>query len=136
MAFRYYPRDSLPVAFDIVFCRFPYDEAPDEPGPIQHPTIVRQPLVDEDGNPHVRVIYGTSQDLLIRGHQYFILQTDWKRCGLSKPTRFCIDREARLPWAQEFFDEGSSGTPPVARLSPEAIRDFQIQIAYFQQGGC
>jgi hypothetical protein len=133
LPFRYYPPDSLPVAFDIVWCRYPYDESPDEPGPIQHPTIVRQPLFDEDGNPHVRVIYGTSQEPLIRGAEFFTVATDLRRSGLSKPTRFCIDREARVPWAEEYFDPSISGRPRLARLAPEAIREFQIQVAYFQQ---
>ena len=134
MPFRYYPKDSLPVAFDVVWCHFPYAEAPDEPAPVQHPTIVRQPLFDEDGNPFVRVIYGTSQEPLIRGNEFFTVSTELRRSGLSRPTRFCIDRQADVPWAEEYFEPSSSGRPRVARLSSVAIRDFQIQLAYYQAG--
>lgn len=135
MPFEFYPTETLPKAFDILRCRYPYDETPDEPGPELHPIVVRQPLTDSLGRPWLRVIYGTSQDPQIEAPEYFTISEQLAPCRLGKPTRFCIDREARVPWSKEYFPAMPNEEMPRIGHPPDGIkRQFQEQIAYFQKG--
>lgn len=132
MPFRFFGPDTLPQPFDVVWCRFPYRESPDLPADVSHPALVRQSLIDNEGRPWVRLIYGTSK-VERKGSEYFDVPPDaGRQCGLRKPTRFNLDRELRLPWAEEFF-ETASGLPPRTRALPDAtVKDFQIHAAHYQ----
>lgn len=127
MSFRYFAPESLPNAYDIVFCYFPYEERPGEPGPIDHPCLVIDAVLDDHGRPHVRLICGTSnQDR--RGREYFDIPLEQGRhAGLSKDTKLNFEKFARIPWAVEYFR-----TPRSAPLPPDTVADFQREAAYYQ----
>ena len=98
-----------------------------------HPAIVRETLLDSQDRPWVVAIYGTSNRERT-GPEYFDLSfSAGAHCGLGKPTRFNLKRQARLPWAEEYF-EGVRGLPAIPRaLQSEAVRELQIQIAHFER---
>jgi len=132
----FHPPSILPAPFDTVWCRFPYVEAPQVPGK-GRPGLIRQAFLDQDGNPWVRVIYGTSVDPYRRGHENFAVVelVEMNMCGLKCATRFCLNREAELPYACEFF-EALSGqpTPIIGHLAHYKQKILQIQASYMQAG--
>ena len=85
------------------------------------------------GRPWVKVIYGTSQEPAVQKPNYFTIWEDLWRYGLEQPTRFNLDREARVPWAREYFEAPENGTPRVWPLSVIITREIQIQAAYWEQ---
>lgn len=135
MGYNFYPFATLPEPFDTVWCLYPYNEKPNEPGPEGHPGLIRQAFADQDGNPWVRVVYGTSVDPFRDGNQYFAIGkvSEIDICGLKCATRFCLERHAELPWSKEFFVtlQGFQ-TPIIGRLSDYGQRLLQMQISYFQ----
>lgn len=138
--FKFYPLSTSPAPYDLVWCRFPYNEAPDHPAPEHHPGLIRQNFADQDGNPWVRVVYGTSVDPFREGLEYFAVANlpQMDMCGLKCATRFCLARHAELPWGPDFFDahEGRD-TPVIGHLSQHLQRLLQVQVSYWQnaQGG-
>lgn len=106
------------------------------PGPGPHPGLVRQAFADNDGNPWVTVVYGTSVDPNRRGNQYFTVSkvSEMGACNLRVATRFCFDRCMELPWAAEYFSPlPSTPTPIIGRLSPYAIQILQVQMSFYQR---
>ncbi len=116
-----------------MWCRFPYDEEPNFPAPDDHPALVRQVARDQDGNPWVTVVYGTSQPL---GHgidRYEIPPAELASLGLNRTTTLCLWRERTIPYASEFFALLPGRTTPTRRAMSEALkRDFQIHAGYYQ----
>ena len=136
MSYRFYPLSTAPASCDIVWCRFPYMENPDQPGPEPHPGLIRQAFADQDGKPWVEVVYGTSVDPNRTGNKYFTVSkvSELDAAGLKFATRFCLGRSMQLPWSEEYFEcLGRRTTPILGRLSPYAIHILQIQIAYYQR---
>lgn len=117
MAYSFFDAGSLPAAYDVVFCNFPYDEILGEPGPGDHPCLIIDALInDDDGNPYVRLICGTSRPAK-SGERYFeVPLAEGSQAGLSSDTRFNLRKVARLPWASEFFRNHS---PPRTLSLPE-----------------
>lgn len=134
--FSFYPLSTVPAPYDIVWCRFPYNEKPDFPAPEHHPGLIRQSFADQDGNPWVRVVYGTSVDPFKAGNEYFTVANlpQMDMCGLKCATRFCLARHAELPWGPDFFDihEGRS-SPIIGHLSERLQYILQVQVSYWQQ---
>jgi hypothetical protein len=131
LAYDYFPADSLPEANDVVFCNFPYDESLGEPGPGDHPCLVYDAILDDDGNPWVRVMCGTSQPPR-RYEAYFeVPHAEGSQAGLTSDTRFNFRKIARLPWAKEFF---KNDDPPVACPLPEkSKRNFLFEARDYEQ---
>jgi hypothetical protein len=101
-----------PQPGDIVWCRFPQRSVPG-PGPKPRPALVLAVGDDENGNPVVRVAYGTSQktDQLYAG-EFAILPnlTDaFEASGLSYPTKFDLNATFELDYNDIWF-----GVPPHA----------------------
>jgi len=132
----YYPLSTAPAPYDIVWCRFPFVENPDFPAPESHPGLVRQAFADQEGNPWVEIVYGTSVDPNRSGNQYFTVSkvSEMDACNLKYATRFCFDRSVQLPWSTEYFEplKGAS-TPILGHLTDYGIRLLQTQIGYYQQ---
>ena len=136
MPHNFYPLSTAPAPYDIVWCRFPYVEEPELPGPENHPGLIRQAFADQQGNPWVRVVYGTSVDPNRRGNQYFTISkvSELDACGLLRATRFCFDRCMELPWAAEYFEPPRSmPTPIIGCLTQYAIQILQVQMSYYQR---
>lgn len=106
------------------------------PGPEPHPGLIRQAFADQDGNPWVEVVYGTSRDPNRNGNQYFTVSkvSELDQCNLKYATRFCFDRCMQLPWAAEYFEPlPGSRTPIIGHLSRYGIELLQVQMAYYQR---
>lgn len=126
----FFPFSTLPAPTSIVWCRFPYVEEVDKPGPKSRPAIVKRASADQDNNPWVHVAYGTTKRLFLRGMEHFTVSNmvDMDACGLYCATRFRLDRVALLPWASEFFGDAPGRTSPVmGKLS-----DHQVQLLRYQ----
>jgi len=137
LSYSFYPFSTSPAPFDTVWCRFPYVEAPTKPGPKCHPGMIRQAFADQDGNPWVRVVYGTSVDPNRHGNEFFVVSkmSEMNMCGLKCATRFCLDRDVTIPWSTDFFEIlPGRNTPIIGHLSQYGQRLLQMQIAYYQQG--
>ncbi len=138
MPFAYYPLSTAPAPYDIVWCRFPYEEAPDKPGPEPHPGLIRQAFADQNGNPWVEVVFGTSKDPLRSGNEYFTISkvSEMNACNLKYATRFCFRKCMQLPWSEEYFEAlRGQPTPIIGRLTDYGIKLLQVQMAYFQAYG-
>lgn len=108
---------TAPSQLDIVYGKFPYDVKPSSPGPVPHPCLVLDVLVDEATNePWVLVAFGTSKKVAeLRPGQFAVLPRDGRAfevSGLKLPTKFSLERDklARLPYNDEWFS-----TPPERR---------------------
>ncbi|MBY0306722.1 MAG: hypothetical protein K2W86_16410 [Sphingomonas sp.] len=100
------------------------------------PALVRQSFADQDGNPWVEVVYGTSKDPFDKGYQNFAITSmvEMNLAGLLRATRFRLDRAVQLPWASEYFvPRLPFPTPVIGRLSDHMIKLLQMQIAYYQR---
>lgn len=131
----YYPLSTAPAPYDTVWCRFPFVEAPDQPSPKARPALVKQAFADQDGQPWVTVVYGTSVKPFKRGHENFTVAklVDMDMCGLKCATRFCMDREVTIPYSEEFFEAApGQPTPVLGHLSQYQQRVLQIQMGYLQ----
>ncbi len=121
---------------DIVWCRFPYVEDPGVPDPDPHPGLIRQAFADQDGNPWVEVVYGTSVDPNRTGTQFFTVSkvSEMDACNLRYATRFCFDRCLALPWAEEYFQPLRGAlTPIIGHLSAYGVQILQVQMSYHQR---
>jgi hypothetical protein len=136
LRYNYHQFSTLPAPFDIVWCRFPYNENPSEPSDDFHPGLIRQAFADQDGNPWVTVVYGTSVNPFKQGNQYFSVSkvSEMDNCGLKCATRFCLERDAQLPWSQEYFEIlPGQPTPIIGNLSEYGQRLLQMQYPYHQR---
>lgn len=132
---RFFPLSTAPAPYEIVWCRFPYVEDPGIPGPVPHPGLVRVAFADNDGNPWVQVVYGTSSSPFKPGLEYFTVSkmSEMDQCGLYRATRFCFDRCMELPWGPDYFTPlPRTGTIVLGRLSDYAIKLLQVQMSYRQ----
>ncbi len=130
MAFRFYPFSTAPAPCSIAWCRFPYVEEQDKPGPKPHPCIVKRVSGDQHGNPWLHVAYGTSKDVFRRGIEHFTVSNmaEMDLCGLWMATRFRLDRVALVPWAEEFFiNPPGRSSPVMGRLSDHAVSLLRYQ---------
>lgn len=136
MSWNYLPLATLPAPYDIVWCRFPRVEELGNPGPYPRPGLVRNAGYDEDGNPEVQIVYGTTKlKFDSRPHDFFVTkQSEMDACGLYRATRFDLDRLHWLPWSSEWFDTlPNYASPVVGRLTVDAIKILQITVALKQQ---
>lgn len=133
----FFPFSTLPAPCSIVWCRFPYVEEQDRPGPKHRPAIVRRASADQDGNPWVQIAYGTSKNVIREADlDNFTVSNvmEMDACGLFCATRFRLDRVAEVPWAEEFFGNAPGRTSPVmGRLSDHAISLLRYQASLRQK---
>lgn len=125
----YFPLVTLPRALDIVWCRFPLNEAMSKPGPKSRPALVRSVFLNRAHTwARVEVTYGTSNtkndtrllDLIIQN------ATDLAEMGLPQATRFDLDRTVILPWSAEFFEPRAGyETPIIGHLNHSAVAQLE-----------
>lgn len=91
--------------------------------------------MDDTGGGEVEVVYGTRvikpRERRLDLHVTNVAEMDW--AGLFHPTRFDLDKQIWLPWAEEFFvvPKGKV-TPVLGSLSSYMVRKLQEQYAYKQ----
>jgi hypothetical protein len=111
-------------------------EEPDIPGPYPRPGLVRQSFIDQDGNPHVDLAFGTSVDPLRAAPADFTVSkvSEMDACGLYYATRFRLDRTLTLPYTDEFFEiRHDCNSPVIGHLTEYGIKLLQMQMSYYQQ---
>lgn len=103
---------SLIKPGDILLSYFPYDEAPDDPGPKYHPVLVL--AANRRVNPwQLFVAYGTSSDLQLKFAWQFIIpplgdQSSAKRANRTRPTKFDLKRTVLLNYNEAWFARPSN----------------------------
>jgi hypothetical protein len=128
----FFPFSTLPAPCSIVWCRFPYVEDVDKPGPKSRPAIIKRAFADQDGQPWVQLAYGTTKEVFRSSLDDFTVANlaEMDACGLFCATRFRLDRVATVPWADEFFkDAPSRDTPVMGRLSDHGVNLLRYQAA-------
>ncbi len=120
--FTYYPVNTVPTPGTIVWCRWPFEDDPDEFK--ERPALVRAVLLSKDHTKAmVEVVYGTSK--LKQDERFFDLiimnLTEMLEAGLPKATRFDLDKCQTLPWAEELFVcRDGNKTPASGHLTQSA----------------
>jgi hypothetical protein len=113
---------------DIVYCRFPEKGIP-RPAPKPRPALVIA-VGEVDGNPHVEVAYGTSQNTdQLHSGELQISPLDSKAytlSGVSYPTKFDLRTRKVLPYSEEWFrvppHAPHGQTPKLGVLHPSLVR--------------
>lgn len=134
----FFPLTTLPAPLDIVWCRFPFVEAPDRPAKAR-PALVRRTLLDEADQPFLEVAYGTSklrtQD---RPHDFTVQNfNDLYEAGLAQATRFSLSRCVILPWAEEWFCPATEDfpSPVMGHLSLRSQEFLRLLVATRRAAG-
>lgn len=130
----WWPQNTLPPQYSIVWCSFPYAELPEQPGPKERPALVFSARYADDppsGRFEVKVAYGTS--VMKSNERPFDFTVSnmgtLNVLRLYQHTRFDLDRVLWLPWAKPFFVErdqrgGTFGTPTISVLPAGLQRDL------------
>lgn len=126
----YLPLRSIPRPLDVVWCRFPFDEAgPNQPGPKSRPGLVGAVLLNRSHTrAFVEVTYGTSRRTVADAPLDLPVVTNAEMtvAGLQRATCFILDRMVVLPWCREFFGKRNDGLGPVlGHLSPTTVMQLE-----------
>lgn len=109
---KFYDPKTAPNVFDVVWCKFPTREVPDQPGPWVRAVLVVDVglMVDADGTEWAAVTaaYGTGTDnikKLDEPSNLLIPRRECRAIGLHKSTVFQLDEQnqRRMAWAEEYF---------------------------------
>ncbi|TBX74481.1 hypothetical protein E0I74_26980 [Rhizobium laguerreae] len=109
---------GVPAAFSIVWCRFPYEERPGEPGKDLRPCLVRKSYTAEievDGKKLltglIDTVYGTKQIDKFPPPRGFHIERkeDKQELGLVYDTVFQLDNVLKLAWTRSYFGPDKSG---------------------------
>jgi hypothetical protein len=117
-----------PQPGDIVWCRFPHNRVPG-PAPKPRPALVLA-VGEAQGNPVVRVAYGTSQKVEQRYPGEFAILPDeadaFAASGLSYPTKFDLGKTFELDYNSIWFDVPPQApfgqSPKLGMLHPSLLR--------------
>jgi hypothetical protein len=104
---------------DVVSCRFPLSETPDQPGPAARPALVLRVFLDNNDNIWKAIVaYGTSRETRANsGFELRISNPDGlSSAGLHRQTRFTLSRMRILPIDRDFFAFSAAGTPVLGSL--------------------
>jgi hypothetical protein len=116
MGLTYYPLNTLPQQYDVVWCLYP--ESGLTPGPVARPSLVLDVRVNKEKQIGALVCtYGTGEfDSTHLGKDLIILPHEYMALGLHKQTRFALSLNSRmqLAWSSEYF------------LAPEYVRSQRI----------
>ncbi|UIJ81811.1 hypothetical protein [Rhizobium leguminosarum] len=111
----------MPVAFDVVWCKYPQLQHGQDPGPVARPCLVRKPythLTTIKGKEYtvgyVDVIYGTKWVDKFTPPQGFHVDdaAEKKACGLKVDTVFDLLDHEILPWSLTYFSN-DNGRPTI-----------------------
>ena len=110
---KFYPSYDPPAALDIVWCRFPLVEDPDNPGPKPRPALVRR-VLNKNDNIYIEISFGTSNTRRYSDKDLYIANlSNMIDAGLPQATIFQLERTVIIPWAEEWCFEREDGTGPV-----------------------
>jgi hypothetical protein len=133
-----------PTAGDIVWCRFPPHES--IPGTIKaRPTLIIRaiPLEPQDRRCWVVVAYGTSQKTSRIYRDEFLISKfkhpeAYRAAGLSRDTKFCFSKVAKLPFNDIFFAPPPHApygeTPKLGSLHPIMMSDARAAFGAKKEG--
>lgn len=94
---------------------------------------MKRTFEDQDGQPWLHVVYGTSQDVGDGFGTFKIKGYDVGYLGLTKdPTTFCLWRIAEVPYASEFFPAYVGATPTAYPMHPSMAHRFSTEAAYYE----
>lgn len=126
----WHPLSQLPKIHDVIWCKIPFRETPDVPGP-HHPCVVRSiERYDPLGQAIIHVTRGTSKlKKELRADYDLIIERpeELEVCGLEEPTRFDLDDAQNLvpcDWSSDFFPDPN----PVGRLNLNCIRRMENRL--------
>jgi len=131
LTLEWWPPGTVPPPASIVWCDFPENLAPKEPGPKARPALVfkvRHAEYPPRDRFNVLVAYGTSNTKFdTRVYDFTI--ANWATLNLLRlpqATRFDLDRVVWLPWAKPFFRPRQAtdpfSAPTVSTLPAEMQR--------------
>jgi hypothetical protein len=105
MGYSYFPLDSLPQQYDVVWCLYP--EYRLTPGPIARPGLVLDVRINKEQQVGALIVtYGTGEfEARHFREDLIILANEYEALGLHKNTRFALSLNSRkcLPWCAEYF---------------------------------
>lgn len=113
----------VPAPGDVLWCRFPFDERPNEPAPTGHPGLVFQVRLQPQGGCSVLVAFGTSNLQRASGTPNLVIQNlrTLNAAGLKRATLFDLGRCRHLPWDPTWFRPiGDLPDPRLGRLDAAA----------------
>lgn len=119
---------GLPAAFCIVWCWFPREEDPGEPGPVLRPGLIRhaqRAVIEVEGQKvltgRVQVLYGTKQIDRFPPPRGFHIESeeDKRELGLIEETVFQLDNVQTLLWTKRYFGPDKSGKLINKRMNTE-----------------
>lgn len=131
-----FPLSILPAPYDIVWCRFPFDESLGEPGPKPRPALVRNAATRSNGTAEVEVVYGTTNLKLNTRKFDFVVSkaSEMDACGLYRATRFDLDKLLWLPWTTKWFEIlPNYNSPIIGSLTEHGIKMLQLTAGMKQQ---
>jgi|SRR5712691_1078242 len=110
MGFSFYPLDTRPNVFDVVWSKWPRREDKLAPGPWVRPVLVLAvtAMVDERTGQKFAAVtaqYGGDFEAHHVSQNLLITAAECRDLGLHKPTVFRLDlgNRKRLPWCEEYF---------------------------------
>jgi hypothetical protein len=112
---------------DIVLCRFPTTEAPDQPGPISRPTLLLGVFIDPvDGARYAMAAYGTTR--FTGGNSGFeipVTETEHRAvAGVDRKMKFVRSRIRILPLSAEFFKLENGDLKTLGKLTGASLHRF------------
>lgn len=116
----------VPVSGDIVLCYYPEREDPSQPGPKARPCIVLAETKDENGEPILHLVAGTSKKLdRLFPHEIIVKSSDMpfddSTSGLRVDTKFDISRLIQVPYSEKWLmgrvSQNSLLTPVIGKLN-------------------
>ena len=128
-----FPLSTMPVPYEIVWCRFPFAPQLGEPGPYPRPALVRSTAIGVDNVGEVEVVYGTTTLKLDKRFYDLIVSkmSEMDACGLYRATRFDLDQTVWLPWNTDWFEVRSGFfSPVIGKLTDSMIRWLEVSMSY------
>jgi len=105
MGLNFYPLNTLPQQYDVVWCFYPASGL--APGPIPRPSLVLDVKINKEKQIGGLICtYGTGEfDASHFRGDLIILGTEYEALGLHKQTRFALSLNSRmqLAWCSEYF---------------------------------
>jgi hypothetical protein len=118
----------MPRMLDVVWCMFPEQEKPNQPGPKPRPALVRAVfLYHNQTRAAVEVTYGTSRISQLHALDLQISNLEaMNDAGLFQATGFRLSKTLKLPWAEEFFvPRDGERTPIIGHLNHQSVAQLE-----------
>lgn len=124
MGWTYHSLNHLPGLYDIVGCKWPLTNKPDEVRPCLVVQIIKR--IDEEGTAFatLKLCYGTSQYTYSQlKRDLFISHSDYRALGLDRPTRFSMDLVREFIWGPQWFPGRIRFGGPLSNVQIDAFKN-------------